>query len=49
MEDVIAWHYEKSGVFTIRSAYKLALNIDQAEKRQESSSSWADVLHNLVS
>uniref|UniRef100_A0A0A9GDM8 Uncharacterized protein n=1 Tax=Arundo donax TaxID=35708 RepID=A0A0A9GDM8_ARUDO len=24
-DDYLAWHYEKSGLFTVRSAYKLAL------------------------
>jgi hypothetical protein len=32
-EDCIAWHYEKSGTFTVRSAYKLALEREQAEKK----------------
>ena len=27
VEDCVAWHYEKSGVFTIKSAYKLAYEI----------------------
>ncbi|PNT74477.1 hypothetical protein BRADI_1g15292v3 [Brachypodium distachyon] len=26
MDDFIAWHHEKSGVFNVRSAYRLALN-----------------------
>jgi hypothetical protein len=26
IEDTIAWHYEKKGKFTIKSAYKLAEN-----------------------
>jgi hypothetical protein len=32
-EDILAWHYERSGVFTVQSAYKLALAEDQADKR----------------
>jgi ribonuclease HI len=28
-EDVIAWHYEKSGIFSVKSAYILALEQDQ--------------------
>jgi len=24
-DDILAWHYEKSGIFSVRSAYKLAL------------------------
>jgi hypothetical protein len=41
-EDCIAWHYEKSGLFTVRSAYKLALKRDQANRWQVGSSSRAD-------
>lgn len=26
-EDTIAWHFEKSGVFSVRSAYRLGLNL----------------------
>jgi hypothetical protein len=37
-EDFIAWHYEKSGMFSVRSAYKLALQLQQSEQRQEGSS-----------
>ena len=25
-EDFVAWHFEKSGCFTVRSAYKLGVN-----------------------
>jgi hypothetical protein len=32
MEDTIAWHYERHGVFTVKSAYRLAVQADQAEK-----------------
>jgi len=24
-DDILAWHYEKSGLFSVRSAYKLAM------------------------
>lgn len=27
MEDVIAWHFEKSGRFTMRSAYRLGVSL----------------------
>jgi ribonuclease HI len=37
-EDFIARHYEKSEMFSVRSAYKLALQPHQAEQRQEGSS-----------
>ena len=25
--DLVAWHYEKSGMFSVKSAYRLALNL----------------------
>jgi hypothetical protein len=34
MEDTIVWHHEKSGIFSVKSAYRLAPQIDQAEKMQ---------------
>jgi hypothetical protein len=27
-DDFVVWHYERSGMFSIKSAYKLALEID---------------------
>jgi hypothetical protein len=30
-DDTIVWHYEKSGIFSIRNAYRLALQEDQGE------------------
>jgi hypothetical protein len=41
-DDTIAWHYEKTGMFTVRSAYSLAQQEDQVEKRQTGSSTSAD-------
>jgi hypothetical protein len=41
-EDVIAWHYEKTGLFTVKSVYTLALQIDQEKKRQGGSSTMPD-------
>lgn len=41
-EDVIAWNYEKSGIYTVRSAYRLLKSVqsqEEASKRSESSSS----------
>jgi ribonuclease HI len=32
MEDTIAWHYETHGVFTVKNAYRLAVQADQAKK-----------------
>ena len=26
-KDIIAWHYERYGIFSVKSAYKLALNM----------------------
>lgn len=42
-EDTLAWHYEKSGVFTVRSAYRLAASLqDQANRPASSSTNAAD-------
>jgi hypothetical protein len=41
-EDFIAWNYERSGLFSVRSAYKLALELDQANIRYDSCSSVPD-------
>jgi hypothetical protein len=32
-EDFLAWHYEKSSLFTVCSAYKLALQEEKTEMR----------------
>jgi hypothetical protein len=29
-KDYVAWHYEKSGMFSVRSAYRLALDLQDA-------------------
>jgi hypothetical protein len=31
-DDILAWHHERSGVFSVWGAYKIALEEDQAEK-----------------
>ena len=36
--DVLAWHYEKSGVFSVRSAYRLAVSIQNLARTPASSS-----------
>jgi hypothetical protein len=41
-DDIIAWYYERSGVFFVRSAYKLALEIEQAETWHVGNSSRPD-------
>jgi hypothetical protein len=41
-EDFIAWHYERSGIFTVKSAYKLALSMEYKTMGNEGSSSSAD-------
>ena len=38
VEDLIAWHPEKTGLFTVRSAYNLALKLKLGESTQSSSS-----------
>jgi hypothetical protein len=34
-EDMIAWFYEKTGLFTVQSAYKLAVELEQGDVGQE--------------
>jgi hypothetical protein len=41
-DDTIAWHYETTGIFTVKSAYRLAQQEDQAERRQTGSSTMPD-------
>jgi hypothetical protein len=41
-DDFVVWHYERSGMFSVKSAYKLALEIDQSDTRQTGSSSRPD-------
>lgn len=36
-EDFLAWHMEKTGLFTVRSAYNLALKLANLERSQTSS------------
>lgn len=43
-EDVLAWFYEKSGLFTVRSAYKLGLSIERENERQTGSSMQGDAI-----
>jgi hypothetical protein len=38
MKDTIAWNYERTGIFSVSSAYKLALQIENEEKWNEGSS-----------
>ena len=37
-EDFIAWHYEKNGMFSVKSAYRLALNLKNNKSETGSSS-----------
>jgi hypothetical protein len=43
-EDVIAWHYEKSGILSVKSAYRLALEQDQQLVEHPGSSDMASGL-----
>ena len=36
-KDIIAWHYERYGIFSVKSAYKLALNMSTLETHASSS------------
>ncbi|WVZ57554.1 hypothetical protein U9M48_007926 [Paspalum notatum var. saurae] len=38
-EDHVAWHYERSGCFTVRSAYRLGMELKDIEKGNDTSSS----------
>jgi hypothetical protein len=40
-EDFVPWHYERSGIFMVKSASKLALRTDNEEVGKEGSSSRA--------
>jgi hypothetical protein len=31
-DDFVAWHYEKSGIFSVKSAYRLAYNLSQGTR-----------------
>lgn len=37
-EDTLAWHYERSGIFSVRSAYRLALQLNQGAAWEQGSS-----------
>jgi hypothetical protein len=39
---VVAWYYEKSGIFTVKSAYQLAVPLENANPSQGSSSGAGD-------
>ena len=41
-DDVVAWHPEKSGCFSVRSAYRLGVDLRDAEEGRGSSSSCPD-------
>lgn len=38
IEDCVAWHYEKNGGFSVRSAYRLAAQLNQQDKAIATSS-----------
>ena len=39
MEDVLAWHYDRTGLFSVKSAYRLAQALEEEEKGGRQSSS----------
>jgi hypothetical protein len=46
-EDVPAWHYESTGVFSVKSAYKLAFNIQRETHFNSSNSGTGDDSRNI--
>jgi hypothetical protein len=42
VEDCVAWHYEKSGLFTVRSAYKLAMCLKETGPQSSTSGASMD-------
>lgn len=36
-EDILAWHMEKNGMFSVRSAYNLVMKLEHVQKGQTSS------------
>ena len=46
-EDHLAWNYEKNGIFTVRSAYRLGMNLKQQEEIVGSSRSISTGRENL--
>jgi ribonuclease HI len=38
VDDYVAWHFKRNGIFTVKSAYRLALNLKQKQRGNESSS-----------
>jgi hypothetical protein len=47
-EDFIAWHSDKFGRFSVRSAYKLAQSLEQMEERASSSAASTTIPCNLI-
>jgi hypothetical protein len=41
-DDFIAWHYEKTGIFPIKSAYMLVLKDEHKTWWEQGSSVWSD-------
>jgi hypothetical protein len=35
LDDVVAWYYERSGNFSVKSAYQLSVRLDDANKHQD--------------
>jgi hypothetical protein len=42
LEDIVAWHYDRHMLFSVRSAYRLTLQIEFEERRAICSSSHPD-------
>jgi hypothetical protein len=46
-DDFVAWHYESNGVFSVRSAYKLAYNLQHNMSSLPGTSTSGDVSRNI--
>jgi hypothetical protein len=46
-DDFVAWHYEKSGFFSVKSVYRLAYNLSQGTRWKPGNSHSLDNTRNI--